>query len=155
MSSVAAKILGLKPRMTEKPPELRSFGLRTACCECGCKLEDLKIETTKMGPIERVDYLINLAVLKEWPVDRQGSKVSVICPACWERQKSAEAAPLPAFAKVCPCPKCGNSDMTIRFCNGLKLCELRAVRDHLHRGCKRCGYSFVQACKDEVVNVAP
>lgn len=41
-----------------------------------------------------------------------------------------------------PCPKCGDADVSIRYCRG----EWRptgsciGLREHFDRGCRRCGY---------------
>lgn len=147
--SLSSKILGLAPRFTAPTAKPRRYGLQVGCVKCGCKLEDPKIEITLLGPIEKNDHLIAFAKMHGWTLGRDGNRAWVLCPACQKSVEKAEVGPLPAFAEVCPCAKCGNADMGIKFCDGRTFCELGAARDHLHRGCPRCGYSFVQACKDE------
>lgn len=147
--SAIGEITGHSPRMTQTPPKPRSYGLCVGCVRCGCKLDDPKVETTVMGMVERIDYLLALARGRGWKTSRQGREATVECPDCQKRAEKAQKDPLPPFIEVCACAKCGAPDMGMKFCDGRTMCAIDSVRDHLHRDCPRCGYSFVQACKDQ------
>jgi hypothetical protein len=53
----------------------------------------------------------------------------------------------PPRVPILACPKCGESDTTMRWCDGgysLRhgMCSGQD-RNHFHRGCGRCGYSWI------------
>lgn len=136
-------------RFTQKPPPERQFGIKIACTECGTKLHDDKVELTGLSAIERSDYGMKYLETKGWGIVSAGGLPYPICADCLSKKKNAASGPLPAFDTKCKCPKCGHNRIKMKFCTGRVLCPFPAVRDHMHRDCPRCGFSFVQACKDE------
>lgn len=149
--SAITEILGIERRMAPTPSKERSFSLGVQCSECGCHLRLPDIETTLMGKLERVDYMIQVAISKGWIAKKRNDHAWVICKGCQDDAEKIVHGPLPIFCDPCACAKCGNSDMSMKFCDGRKFCPMHSIRDHLHRGCPRCGYSFIQGCKDEKV----
>lgn len=67
---------------------------------------------------------------------------------------SDPTATLPAFQETAVCPKCGGTEITVRYCRGGSDSLWRwpcnsifyAGHEHLDRQCKRCGYRWLERC---------
>ena len=53
------------------------------------------------------------------------------------------------FDENAVCPKCGRDDVTTKYHNPIHfMCHCHETREHLHRTCARCGYSWHEKCLD-------
>lgn len=59
---------------------------------------------------------------------------------------------LPTFQEAAVCPKCGGSEISVRYCRGFRdalwgwPCNAITFEgyEHLDRHCKRCGYRWLE-----------
>lgn len=145
------------PKPSEDPP---IGDVPIPCMHCE---RSIIVPADQMPPCENVGDLF--AVL--WPVaDAHGwgygqawmsngampelSNVFV-CPVCLKKPEEAMTRVLPKFKEDRHCPACDHDDVSTKHCRGTILsCELGAPRNHLHRTCKRCGWSWIEGRLDEV-----
>jgi predicted nucleic-acid-binding Zn-ribbon protein len=56
------------------------------------------------------------------------------------------------FDENAVCPKCGHTDIAVFYYRGqseTSICPvLHRHEEHLHRSCRRCHYSWAEACLD-------
>lgn len=60
---------------------------------------------------------------------------------------AATAPDQPTRVPDLPCPKCGDADVRVRYCDGCKLRHNTSAcshgeREHFHRSCRRCGFDW-------------
>lgn len=73
-----------------------------------------------------------------------------VCSACVKKPEEAMARALPRFDVLAHCPACDHDEVDVRHCHGRTMtCELGAPRNHLHRKCKRCGWSWIEGRLDD------
>ena len=124
----------------------------TARCT-GCYTAELKlghILLTGLDAVEQYLAIVKLAQDRGWSVtQRPDGELDCICPVC------ASAKPvvvvLPAYAAAIQCPKCGQGEMTTKYCAGgpPPACSKNHPVEHLHRTCPQCGYDMITKTKDQ------
>ena len=61
--------------------------------------------------------------------------------------------PLKPFAEDALCPKCGARDISMKYCidqHATPDHSSEVATEHMHRQCARCGYPWIEACRDAV-----
>lgn len=73
-----------------------------------------------------------------------------LCPEHVRQSPQAMERELPRYSNHAICAACGYDKLDVRHCKGLiSTCELGAPRNHLHRTCQRCSWSWIEGRKDD------
>lgn len=103
---------------------------------------------------EQYGYIAKVAEVNGWGhgVELVGAEARAIftCPACLRRSPDALKRVLPRYNTKAQCGACGSTRIGTKHCKGLvSTCELGATRDHLHRFCRNCAWSWIEGRIDD------
>lgn len=131
--------------------QIREVDYKIPCRRCVANVLTVPgINDSSESPGELWDQLQPAIIKEQWAIrrDTQGMRYAV-CPGCQAKEREAATAPLAPFAKHTACPKCQCETLSLAYCDGRSpQCTLGAVREHIHRTCGQCGYSWIEGTAD-------
>jgi hypothetical protein len=90
-------------------------------------------------------------IKRGWRVNRRDNGArELMCPACQEEMEKRQTMELPNFDPLQVCPKCTSHEVKSAFCTGRAPdCSFGAIREHMHRACGSCGFTWLTRCADQ------
>jgi hypothetical protein len=138
----------------EEIPNPYEFDLRCRHCARILKIQEFRIEAYPTAG-EQYAFLALCAEAKGWGhgtdfIDGE-VKAVFVCPEHVRQSPQAMERELPRYRNHTNCSACGYDKLDVKHCRGLvSTCELGAVRNHLHRTCQRCGWTWIEGRLDDV-----
>lgn len=141
--------------MAEETKIPNPFEYEVGCYICKRKLKVSDFQREAYPTIgEQYAFLSIVAEAKGWGhgiefIDGENQGV-FLCPEHVRQTPEAMEKDLPRYRNHANCHACGGDKLDVKHCKGLaSTCELGAPRNHLHRTCQRCGWSWIEGRLDD------
>lgn len=123
-------------------------------CARVMKVKDFQIQAYPTAG-EQYAFFVKVADVQGWGYGTDyinGELQGVfVCPEHIKQSADKQNAILPRFSEEAKCAACGHSVVDVKHCHGrIATCELATPRLHLHRTCRRCGFSWVEGRLDDL-----